>query len=247
MEAGANRDFNSIHHNTEYARATGAPDMYANTLFLMGMWERCVRDWAGPGARILSLKGFRMDRFNLVGTTTTVTGSVTAVDAASGDVTIRMASRTPRASPSAPVKWSFDFRRAPKERDAGHRGAATRCLAGAAASTRRAGAPRPLVDPGAHPSEPAAVHPHVHPGGARRPPRSRSRLGRRRRLEGSRGRPGRHRCGRDRRPWRRRDARPPRPPRALGAAARGLRSLGGDASGRGGQPSGPGVGRWRSG
>jgi acyl dehydratase len=91
MEAGANRDFNSIHHNTEYARATGAPDMYANTLFLMGMWERCVRDWAGPGARILSLKGFRMDRFNLVGTTTTVTGSVTAVDAASGDVTIRMA------------------------------------------------------------------------------------------------------------------------------------------------------------
>jgi acyl dehydratase len=91
MEAGANRDFNSIHHNTEYARATGAPDMYANTLFLMGMWERCVRDWAGPRARILSLKGFRMGRFNLVGTTTTVTGSVTAVDAVSGDVTIRMA------------------------------------------------------------------------------------------------------------------------------------------------------------
>jgi hypothetical protein len=60
MEAGANRDFNSIHHNTEYARATGAPDMYANTLFLMGMWERSVRDWAGPAAQILSLKGFRM-------------------------------------------------------------------------------------------------------------------------------------------------------------------------------------------
>src|SRR3954451_13058834 len=78
MEAGANRDFNSIHHNTEYARATGAPDMYANTLFLMGMWERSVRDWAGPGARILSLKGFRMGRFNVVGSTTKVTGIVTA-------------------------------------------------------------------------------------------------------------------------------------------------------------------------
>jgi acyl dehydratase len=91
MEAGANRDFNSIHHNTAYARATGAPDMYANTLFLMGMWERCLRDWAGPAARILSLKGFRMGRFNLVGTTTTVTGTVSAVDLASGEVTVTMA------------------------------------------------------------------------------------------------------------------------------------------------------------
>src|SRR5881227_1841227 len=90
MEAGANRDFNSIHHNTEYARATGAPDMYANTLFLMGMWERCVRDWAGPGARILSLKGFRMGRFNVVGSTTTVKGVVTAVDVDSADVAVRM-------------------------------------------------------------------------------------------------------------------------------------------------------------
>ena len=91
MEAGANRDFNSIHHNSEYARATGAPDMYANTLFLMGMWERCVRDWAGPGATILSLKGFRMRRFNVVGSTTTVAGTVTRVDTDSGEVGIRMA------------------------------------------------------------------------------------------------------------------------------------------------------------
>ena len=91
MEAGANRDFNSIHHNTDSARATSAPDMYANTLFLMGMWERCLRDWAGPAARILSLKGFRMGRFNLVGTTTTVTGTVSAIDVASGEVTVTMA------------------------------------------------------------------------------------------------------------------------------------------------------------
>jgi hypothetical protein len=33
MAAGANRDFNAIHHNAEVARATGAPDIYANTLF----------------------------------------------------------------------------------------------------------------------------------------------------------------------------------------------------------------------
>lgn len=91
MEAGANRDFNSIHHNSEYARGTGAPDMYANTLFLMGMWERTVRDWAGPRAQIVALRGFRMGRFNILGSATTVTGVVTGVDTHSGEVSIRMA------------------------------------------------------------------------------------------------------------------------------------------------------------
>jgi acyl dehydratase len=80
MEAGANRDFNSIHHNTEYARATGAQEMYANTTFLLGMWERAVRDWIGPAGVIRSISGFRMRSFNYAGDTTTVTGKVTVVD-----------------------------------------------------------------------------------------------------------------------------------------------------------------------
>ena len=90
MAAGANRDFNSIHHNTEYARATGAPEMYANTLFLMGMWERAVRDWMGPAGRFVTVRGFRMVRFNTAGRTTTVRGQVTAVDTGSGLVTLSM-------------------------------------------------------------------------------------------------------------------------------------------------------------
>ncbi|MGM7679366.1 MaoC/PaaZ C-terminal domain-containing protein [Microbacterium sp. A94] len=76
MWAGASRDFNSIHHNTEYARATGAPEMYANTMFLMGMWERAVRDWMGPRGRITAIRRFRMQRFNLVGSTVTVNALV---------------------------------------------------------------------------------------------------------------------------------------------------------------------------
>jgi hypothetical protein len=48
MTAGANRDFNAIHHNVEVARAAGASDMYANTLFLQGMWERAIRRYIGP-------------------------------------------------------------------------------------------------------------------------------------------------------------------------------------------------------
>ena len=91
MEAGANRDFNSIHHNSEYACATGAPEMYANTLFLMGMWERCVRNWAGSGAVITRIRRFRMHRFNVAGSITTVRGSVTNVDRTTGEVTIELA------------------------------------------------------------------------------------------------------------------------------------------------------------
>ncbi len=80
MEAGGGRDFNSIHHNSEYAQATGAQEMYANTVFLLGMWERAVRGWIGPAGRIHSITGFRMRSFNYAGDTTTVTGKVAEID-----------------------------------------------------------------------------------------------------------------------------------------------------------------------
>lgn len=79
VAAGANRDFNSIHHNSDWARASGAPDMYANVLFLQGMWERCVREFIGVGGVIRQLSGFRMGSFNTVGDIITVQGSVARV------------------------------------------------------------------------------------------------------------------------------------------------------------------------
>jgi len=88
MIAGANRDFNSIHHNSTFARSTGAPDAYANTLFLMGLWERLARDWAGPSALITALRGFRMGRFNLLGTTTRTTGKVIRIEPERSTLTI---------------------------------------------------------------------------------------------------------------------------------------------------------------
>ena len=77
IAAGANRDFNAIHHNAGFARATGAPDMYANSLLLQGMWERLARDYIGPSGRIWRLGGFRMRSFNCPGDTVTVSGHVT--------------------------------------------------------------------------------------------------------------------------------------------------------------------------
>lgn len=81
MAAGSNRDFNSIHHNTEYAQGTGAQEMYANTSFLMSSWERVVRDWCGQTGRIRAIRGFRMRSFNYVGTTMRVLAEVTAARA----------------------------------------------------------------------------------------------------------------------------------------------------------------------
>lgn len=76
VEAGANHDFNSIHHNTDYAQKTGAPEMYANNIFLQGMWERTVREFIGLGGVMKSLKGFRMKIFNTVGETVITRGKV---------------------------------------------------------------------------------------------------------------------------------------------------------------------------
>jgi len=78
VEAGANRDFNAIHHNSEVARASGAPEMYANTGFLLGMWERAIREFAGLDGAVRRISGFRMRRFNTVGQTVVVRGTVAA-------------------------------------------------------------------------------------------------------------------------------------------------------------------------
>jgi acyl dehydratase len=76
MEAGACRDFNSIHHNSEYAKSTGASEMYASTSFLLGMWERVIRDYIGPAGTIRSIRGVRMKQFNTAGSTVVVRGTV---------------------------------------------------------------------------------------------------------------------------------------------------------------------------
>lgn len=76
MAAGGMQDYNSIHHNSKYAKATGAPEMYANNFFLQGMWERTVRQYIGNAGVIKSLRNFRMISFNTVGQTVTVKGEV---------------------------------------------------------------------------------------------------------------------------------------------------------------------------
>ena len=90
MEAGANRDFSLIHHDTGVAQATGAPEAFANTFFLMGMFERLLREWAGPSARVKKIGPLRMLIFNAVGDVILFKGVVEAVDESAGTVSVDM-------------------------------------------------------------------------------------------------------------------------------------------------------------
>jgi acyl dehydratase len=76
VEAGANRDFNQIHHNSPISKATGAPEMYANNGFIQGWWERCVREYVGLAGRFKKTGPFRMNIFNVVGETVTTSGEI---------------------------------------------------------------------------------------------------------------------------------------------------------------------------
>lgn len=48
----ASRDFMPAHHDSEYARSQGAPDMFMNILTTNGYVSRFVTDWAGPDAMV---------------------------------------------------------------------------------------------------------------------------------------------------------------------------------------------------
>jgi len=51
----ASRDFMPVHHDAEYARAQGAPDLFMNILTTNGYVSRYVTDWAGPEAGLRSI------------------------------------------------------------------------------------------------------------------------------------------------------------------------------------------------
>lgn len=94
MAAGATRDLTPEHHNDEIARASGAPAMYANAIFLQGMWERALRDFAGLGGGIRAIRGFRMTRFTLAGDVARVEGEVVGVGRHGGRPVVEIELRT---------------------------------------------------------------------------------------------------------------------------------------------------------
>jgi acyl dehydratase len=64
MWAGANQDYAPWHHDLEWARAGGAPDIFANTFFIDALFERLLRRLAGSRGIVESVD-FRIDSFLL--------------------------------------------------------------------------------------------------------------------------------------------------------------------------------------
>ncbi len=72
----ASRDFMPVHHDRDYARRQGAPDVFMNILTTNGYVARYVTDWAGSEARLLNIK-IRLGGPATPGTTLRFEGRVT--------------------------------------------------------------------------------------------------------------------------------------------------------------------------
>ena len=90
----ASRDFMPAHHDAEFAKAQGAPDLFMNILTTNGYVARFVTDWAGPEAMLRKI-AIRLGAPAIPGQplrfSGTVTGKIDAGDECTLEVTIRAA------------------------------------------------------------------------------------------------------------------------------------------------------------
>lgn len=87
----ASRDFMPAHHDAEYAKGQGAPDVFMNILTTNGLCARYITDWAGPDAVLESLR-IRLGTPNYPGDTMTLYGEVAEREAREneGRLTVRV-------------------------------------------------------------------------------------------------------------------------------------------------------------
>lgn len=84
----ATHDFYAIHHDTDWARSIGRPDIFTNILTTTGLVGQVMTDWAGPATRLKSVD-LRLLSPNYPGDELTLRGKVSVVD---GDlVTLQVA------------------------------------------------------------------------------------------------------------------------------------------------------------
>ena len=76
LAASAVRDYYPGHHDPEFAREQGAPDVFINTHFTLGLLHRVVEGWMGPEGFVRRMR-FRMVAMNMPGDTVVGKGKVT--------------------------------------------------------------------------------------------------------------------------------------------------------------------------
>jgi acyl dehydratase len=74
----ASRDFMPVHHDPEFAKRQGSPDMFMNILTTNGLCVKFLTDWAGPEAMVRNL-AIRLGVPSFPGDPLRFTGAVTSV------------------------------------------------------------------------------------------------------------------------------------------------------------------------
>jgi acyl dehydratase len=78
----ASRDYMPVHHDPEFAKKQGSPNMFMNILTTNGLCVRFLTDWAGPEAMVtklairLGVPAFPNDPLRFTGNVTRKSGSV---------------------------------------------------------------------------------------------------------------------------------------------------------------------------
>jgi acyl dehydratase len=88
----ASRDFMPAHHDAEFAKAQGAPDVFMNILTTNGYVARFITDWAGPEAMIRKI-AIRLGAPAVPGQLLRFTGQVTQANAEGDECVIEVAIR----------------------------------------------------------------------------------------------------------------------------------------------------------
>jgi acyl dehydratase len=102
----ASRDFEPVHHDHLIAQERGSADLFMNILTSNGLVGRFVTDWAGPGARVRSIR-IRLGVPNYPGDTMRLTGEVTEVSGRRATVAVRAANELgDHATGTVEVEWT---------------------------------------------------------------------------------------------------------------------------------------------
>lgn len=88
----ASRDFMPVHHDSEYAKSQGAPDLFMNILTTNGYISRFVTDWAGPEAMVRKI-AIRLGGPAVPGQVLRFTGQVAEVREEAGEGLVEVAVR----------------------------------------------------------------------------------------------------------------------------------------------------------
>jgi acyl dehydratase len=88
----ASRDFMPAHHDADYAKSQGAPDVFMNILTTNGYVSRFITDWAGPEAMVRKI-AIRLGAPAVPGKTLRFSGQVTKTSREGEDCVVEVAMR----------------------------------------------------------------------------------------------------------------------------------------------------------